>query len=143
MYEKNFAGSVEQLAAIRSFVTSAAQALGANEDDVFACELAIDEAASNAFQHAYGEQGGSVQIKMWREGDEIVLALVNWGVAFEPENVPAPNLASKLEERPIGGLGLYLMRRMMDDVTFQFDPIRGNLITMRRKLGQVHDQETR
>jgi len=143
MYQQNFVGGIEQLAAIRSFVTHAAHDLGASEDDIFACELSVDEAASNAFEHAYGERGGTVQIKVWREGSEIVLSLLHWGEAFEPENIPAPNLASKLEERNVGGLGLYLMRRMMDDVTFHFDPITGNLITMRRKLGQLHDRETR
>ena len=142
MKQQYFVGGVEQLAAIRSFVTHAAKDLGANEDDIFACELSVDEAASNAFEHAYGERGGTVQIKMWREGSEIILSLLHWGEAFEPENIPEPNLASRLEERNIGGLGLYLMRQMMDAVAFHFDPVTGNLITMRRKLGQAHDRDT-
>jgi len=102
----------------------------------------MDEAASNAFEHAYGERGGTVQIKVWREGSEIVLSLLHWGTAFEPEKIPEPNLADKLEERPIGGLGLYLMRKMMDDVAFHFDPVAGNTITMRLKLGRAHQQVT-
>ena len=142
MDQQNFVGGIEQLAAIRSFVTRVAKNLGADADDTFACELSIDEAASNAFEHAYDERGGTVQVKMWREGNEIILLFLNWGKGFDPEKIPAPNLAGKLEERSIGGLGLYLIRKMMDEVSFHFDPVAGNSITMRRKLGQTHDKKT-
>jgi serine/threonine-protein kinase RsbW len=135
MHQKKFIGGIEQLAAIRIFVAQAAKDLGADEDEMFACELSIDEAASNAYEHAYDTRGGAVQIELWREGDEIVLSLLNWGTAFEPGKVPEPNLSNKLEERTIGGLGLFLIRQMMDDVSFHFDPSDGNQIVMRRTLG--------
>ncbi len=143
LYQQNFTGNTEQLAAIRAFVTRAAADLGAGEEDVFACKLVTDEAASNAFQHAYAGQEGTVRIKVWREENEIVIQLQSWGAPFDPDEIPAPNLTDNLAERRVGGLGIFLMRKMVDDVSFQFDPVEGNRITMKRKLGQDRDQGER
>jgi anti-sigma regulatory factor (Ser/Thr protein kinase) len=65
----------------------------------------------------------------------------NWGTAFEPQTVPVPDVESPLEQRQMGGLGLYLVRQVMDSLSFEFDAQKGNVVTMikryRAKEGEV------
>ncbi|MBI5651032.1 MAG: ATP-binding protein [Chloroflexi bacterium] len=129
-----FEGGVEQLTAIRDFVTRVVRQLGAHDDDLFACELATDEAASNAYEHAYTDRGGPIEVKIWREPDAIVIAVRNWGAPFDPASVQEPDLDAPLHQRQVGGLGIFLIRKLMQDVSFAFDPIQGNTLTMRRVL---------
>jgi serine/threonine-protein kinase RsbW len=139
-YRRAFEGGLEQLSAIRAFVGQAATELGAGEDDVFACQLAADEAAANAFEHAYAGQGGRVEVSLWRQGDAVLVCVRNWGTPFDPDAIPQPDLDLPLAEREAGGLGIYLMRQVMDEVVFRFDAEEGNSITMRRRIRPL-DQE--
>ncbi len=136
MHERRFEGKTEQLKAIRLFVTERVVELGGDKNDVFACELATDEAASNILEHAYADRGGIIQVRVSREEDDLVISLLDWGAPFDPLLVPEPDLNCRLEDRPVGGLGIYLIRKLMSHVSFQGDPVAGNSITMRRRLGQ-------
>jgi serine/threonine-protein kinase RsbW len=57
------------------------------------------------------------------------------GISFDPSNVKQPNLKADLSERQIGGLGLYLMRKLMDEVHYESNPHTGNLLTMTKRRG--------
>jgi serine/threonine-protein kinase RsbW len=133
-YRRLYEGQKEQVATIRDFVKEAATALGASGSDLSACELVVDEAATNAFTHAYAGQPGRVEIELWREDDSMVLRVRDWGAGFDPEAVPEPDVRRPLEERPLGGLGLLLIRKFSDQVFFAFEPQAGNSITVRRRL---------
>lgn len=133
-FERVFEGSLEQLAVLREFVSEAVQTLGGSEDDAFACELAADEAAANIFNHAFESKRGQIIVTIWREQARLVLRLHYHGRSFDPSRIPEPDLTGPLEERPVGGLGLYFMRQLMDKVDFEFDTVNGNLLTMRRIL---------
>lgn len=124
-------GNINQ---VRQFVADAALHLGGSADDVFACELAAEEAAMNAHRHAYKGQGGKLDVRIWRDGNDIVISLRNWGLAFDPSEVPEPNIGLPRSERPIGGLGLYLIRRLMTQVQFSFDPQEGNELLLRKRV---------
>lgn len=125
-----------KMATLRSFVRQRVAKLGGSDDDKFAFQLATDEAAANIFEHAYAGQGGEIVIDVSRESDTLVVCIRDWGRPFNPDRVPPPDLDAPLEERPEGGLGLYLIRKFMDDVSFAFDPVQGNTITMRRRLNR-------
>jgi anti-sigma regulatory factor (Ser/Thr protein kinase)/anti-anti-sigma regulatory factor len=132
--ERIFEGSLEQLSNIRNFVGETAHTLGGNEDDCFACELACDEAAANVFNHAFDTQHGRLKMVIWRADNRLVMRLHYFGKSFDPSRIPEPDLKAPLEERPTGGLGLYFMRQLMDEVHFEFDETSGNTLTMRRIL---------
>ncbi len=133
-FTRTFVGHAEQLDAIREFVVRAVRALGGDEDDLWACELAADEAAANAFEHAYEGKGGRVKVTVWHENNDLLMSVTNWGKTFDPDEVAMPDIRLPLELRPEGGLGLYMIRRVMSQVWFDFDPRHGNTITMQRGL---------
>ncbi len=135
VHQYTFEGGAECLIDLRHFVTQALMDLGAGEDDVFAFELSADEAVTNSLLHAYEGKGGRVEVTISREDGEVVLVVRDWGTPFDPDRVAEPRLDLPIEERPPGGLGLFLIHQFMDQVSFAFDQHAGNTITMRRRLG--------
>jgi len=126
-------GDPEHLATVSEFVAAGARRAGLSEDDVFAIQMAADEACTNSIEHAYNGRRGEVRVCCWSEGDDYVVRITDFGDVFDPESVPSPDTTSPLTERPIGGLGLFLMRELVDQVIFQSDPERGNQVILRKR----------
>ena len=69
------------------------------------------------------------------EGDELIITMRDNGKPFDPSKVKQPNLKADLSERQIGGLGMYLMRKLMDEVRYEANSRTGNLLTMIKRRG--------
>lgn len=123
-----------QLATIRDFVAQTGRELGLDDELIYSLQLAVDEACSNVVNHAYGGSGGLIEITIEPAGESLQVIIRDWGRAFDPSAVPVPDLAAPLEQRSLGGLGLFLMRGIMDRVEFQFDEENGNTLTMVKQL---------
>ena len=126
-------GQLEQLETIREFVVQAAQQTGLDDRQVFQVQMSVDEACANIVEHAYqGTQGGDIVLHCrWTE-DEFTVIIHDYGRPFDPTCVPLPNLSSDLEARKCGGLGLYFMYEMMDQVRFEFEDARNTLTMVKR-----------
>ncbi len=126
-----FPGRFESLTRIVDFVTAAAQRAGLDARAVQAVQLAADEAASNIIEHAYGGEGrGEIECTCRVESDGLTMTLADRGVPFDPDSVPEPDLDADLDSRVEGGLGVYIMRRLMDEIHHEFRPEYGNVLTM-------------
>lgn len=128
-----FPGQFESLAAISEFVTDAARAAGLDACAVDAVQLAVDEACSNIVEHAYGSEGrGDIECTCHVNDDGLTIILRDHGRPFDPSLVPEPNPYPNLDDETCtgGGLGLYFMRQLMDEVRFDFAPDSGNVVTM-------------
>lgn len=127
---------LNNLAAIAEFVIKAARACGLNDKATFEVQMAVDEACANVIQHGYGEEEkGEIALRCeCAEGDFVVTIRDN-ARTFEPDAVPPPDLECCLAERGNGGLGLYFMRKLMDEVCFHFDT-EGNKLTMVKRIRQ-------
>jgi serine/threonine-protein kinase RsbW len=123
-----------QLANIRDFVAQTGRELGLDDELIYNLQLAVDEACSNVVNHAYGGSGGLIKITIEPVGESLQVIIRDWGEAFDPSAVRVPDLAAPLEQRSLGGLGLFLMRGIMDRVEFQFDEENGNTLTMVKQL---------
>lgn len=119
------------LARVREFVAGAAQALGASRATIDALVQAADELATNSIEHGYRGRSGPLHIQVSAEGDRIVVVLRDQGAAFDPTTVAAPNLNVPLEERPIGGMGIFLARQLTDELSWR-RLRRGNEIRLAR-----------
>ena len=81
--------------------------------------VSIDEAVSNAIAHGYPDGGrGEIGVRLRRRPDSVVLEIEDDGAPFDPLQMPAPDLTLPLEQRPIGGLGIHLIRNLMDEVSY-------------------------
>ena len=128
---RTFPGRFDSLASIGEFVTQAAEAAGFDERAVYAIQMAVDEACSNIIEHAYGSEAhGTIECTYRIDEDGLTVTLIDHGKPFDPISVPDPDLQCSLEERSRGGLGLYFIRQLMDEVYFEFTPDSGNRLTM-------------
>ena len=126
-----FVAKFEYLDEIRDFVGAIARAEGFGDRDVYNIQLATDEAASNIMEHAYeGVTDGLLEISCGMDGGAIRIVFVDYGEPFDPSDVPDPDLTADLSDRKIGGLGIYLMRKLMDEVFYQSDAGKRNTLTL-------------
>jgi serine/threonine-protein kinase RsbW len=124
-------GQFSGLEKIRKFVSKFADQAGMNEDDVYAIQLAVDEACSNIIEHAYGgEDLGNIECTCSVEGDSIKIVLRDFGDPFDPDLVPPMEKDVPLQKIKPRGAGIYLMKNLMDEVHFEFNKISGNKLTM-------------
>lgn len=131
-----FPARFEFLDEIRNFVAEAAHEGGFTEKAIYSLQLAADEAASNIIEHAYqGVANASLQITCDMQDDELIITMRDSGKPFDPSNVKQPNLKADLSKRQIGGLGVYLMRKLMDEVRYESNAKTGNLLTMTKRRG--------
>lgn len=139
VYSVVYPANFESLAAVRQFVVHLAEECGLKESAVNAVELAVDEAFTNIVEHAYGgECQEEIECTCRLEQQGITITLRDCGQPFSPEGVPAPDLDADLEDRQVGGLGLYFMRQLMDEVNFTFvkgapGQRGGNILTMTKR----------
>jgi len=129
---RNDIAELERLAGMVSEFWSAHGLPPALEADI---TLALDEAVSNVIR--YGFRDGAehhIEVSLTREGDQLRLAVEDDGVAFNPLERPDPDVTLPLAERPIGGLGIYLIRRLMDGVEYRRAEGRNRLVMTRRIL---------
>ena len=98
----------------------------------FPLETAVDEASTNVIKYAYNGQGGFFQISCELQGHEIVVTIRDRGKQFDPNSVPLPDVDADLENRRVGGLGIYMMKKMMDGISHDFDLKEGNRLEMRK-----------
>lgn len=122
---------LDALAQISAFITEAAELAGLDERATWQVQLAVDEAATNVIQHAYDlDEPGDLTLAWRCESNRFEVSLRDYGRQFDPQSVPEPDISSPIEERQVGGLGIYLITRLMDEVRFDFNPQGGNLLTM-------------
>lgn len=121
----------ENIPAVREFIAAACADGSIAEDVVFALTMAADEVCSNLIEHGYeGVERGTMRLDLDREGDELALRIADDGKPFSPDSAPEPDLTSDWQDRQVGGLGLYLVRQFVDEVTYRTDPGGGNVLTL-------------
>jgi anti-sigma regulatory factor (Ser/Thr protein kinase) len=129
-----FEAKFEYLDEIREYVGDIARKGGFSNKDVYNIQLATDEAASNIIEHAYeGVSNGVLDLSCGMEKDVIKIILIDYGAPYDPSIVPMPDIKADLSERKIGGLGIFLMRKLMDEVHYEPRNDKSNVLTMTKR----------
>ena len=138
-----YTAQFENLDDIRVFVGEAARDSGLESAEIYAVQLAVDEASSNIIEHAYGgESHELIECICIIAPGSLSVTLKDCGCHFDPSQVGDPDLTSDIEARRPGGLGMYFIRQLMDEVTFTIVPGQGdgkdcNILTMiKRRKGR-------
>lgn len=124
------ASSPSDLDCLQAFVTRACDHAGADDDTRFALRLAVEESFTNIMQYGYGPGGGPVTVAVQFDERRIVIVIRDHGPPFDPTGVPAPVLDTDWQHREAGGLGVHLVRHMMDDVAYVRDVAGENVLTL-------------
>jgi len=109
--------------------------MGVHPKRVMHLELAVEEAAVNICSYAYEIPPGEITIRISRETEVVRIELVDVGVPFDPLAADAPDIKSELENREVGGLGIFLIRRVLDEVHYSRSGDR-NILSLAVRYGE-------
>jgi serine/threonine-protein kinase RsbW len=120
----------ELLVEIRAFINKQAAAAKIRPALIADLVQAVDEAASNIIIHGYKDGPGEIEIEVRHQPDNITVHIRDQAPGFDPTKVPAPNIDLPLEQRPIGGLGVHLIRHCVDEFNYCATSSGGNEIIL-------------
>ena len=125
---------ISEINKLSEFVEEIGNKLSLAPDVVFNLNLVLEEAVVNIINYAYPkEEHQSIYLSATLHEGSIILVLTDTGVEFDPTMAPEADITLSAEERPIGGLGIFLIRQIMNEV--RYDRIDGkNILTMEKKL---------
>jgi serine/threonine-protein kinase RsbW len=100
-----------------SFVSDCARVHGFRRERISDLELAVEEAIANICLYAYDQEPGEVEINCFQDGgsEGLVIEIRDTGKAFDMQSLAPPDLTSNIEDRDIGGLGVFLIRKVADE----------------------------
>ena len=138
-----FSAKFEQLDAIREFAAQAARDAGMDDSAIYAVELSMDEACTNVIEHAYeGMDGGEIECTCDSDGKNLTIIIHDHGKSFDPSTIALPDLDADLDSRQVGGLGVFLMKKLMDEVRFEPLGEAGNVLTMVKRCKEPEKSVT-
>ena len=107
---------------------------GLSQKCIFELNLALDELFTNIISYAHGEGClEKVNIRIKNEGDTLVICVEDQGIPFNPVDVAKPDFKCTLNERKIGGLGIHLIKSVMDDIAYQRSGNK-NILTLKKAI---------
>jgi serine/threonine-protein kinase RsbW len=132
---KTIESRTDNLLQVREFVLGAARAFGFSEEEASKIVLAVDEACTNVIKHAYHyATDRTIQIVVEPNKDRFQVTVIDDGKAFNPSSVKLPDLKQHLTHYRRGGLGIYLMKSLMDKVEYKYSPGKKNEVRLIKYL---------
>ena len=142
MHTLTVPGTLDSLGPIRDFVKAAASEAGLDRKRAYQLQLAVDEIATNVITHGYTETGseGDVDVRTRLTDETLTIYLEDTAAPFNPLTQDAPdNLDAPLEDRPAGGLGVYLAIHSVDRFVYERDGDRNrNVFVVNRADSQAN-----
>jgi len=125
---------IETIPQLNEFIDIAAEEIGLDMSLTMSLNLAIEEAVVNVMQYAYSEEGkGDVEIRILADSEWLTFIIIDSGVEFDPTTMNDADTTLSAEERPIGGLGIFLVRQLMDVIEYKREDGK-NILTLCKKL---------
>lgn len=126
------AADLARLKDVRQFVRERAPGFGADEPSVVDLVQAVDEWVTNVIVHGYRGAAGPIEIELAREDGEVVVRVRDRAPAFDPGTAPAFDPSVPLERRPLGKMGIHLIRELCDRFEYRVPADGGNEIELGR-----------
>ena len=99
-------------------------------------DITIDEICSNIFNYAYKDKVGKIGIDISYADDIVTIDFVDEGAPFNPLEKDDPNIDAPIEQRQEGGLGIFIVKQMMDSVSYRYSENKENILTISKKVGK-------
>ncbi|MEW6732676.1 MAG: ATP-binding protein [Acidobacteriota bacterium] len=135
-FEIRVPSATDNLEIIRDFVTRVARKARFTEEDLNKLELAVDEACTNVMEHAYRQdETKQVRVEIEFNDERFIIDVLDNGITLDIDTLPpAPDIGELIIKRARGGLGLHLIRMLMDEVEFESKPGVGNHVRLVKYL---------
>ncbi len=129
MRQRSYPAEISRSAEAVDFAREGAERAGLGPDKLLVVELSVEEAVTNVCRHAYRDEPGDVTVRLHESPGQVVIEVEDEGPPFDPLARPDPDVTLPIEERGIGGLGIFLIRKMVDEVSWRFQDGR-NVLSM-------------
>lgn len=135
MKEMTVTADVKNIEKLTEFVNAELEALGCSPRAQIQIDVAIDELFGNIAHYAYGSDGGEATVRFEAEQEPLtaVITFIDRGKPFDPLQKEDPDTTLSVKERQIGGLGIFLVKKTMDGMAYQYCDGQ-NMLTIRKKL---------
>ena len=135
MKELTTGAIIENIGAVTDFVDEQLEALGCGMKAETQINIAIDEIFSNIARYAYNPEVGSatVRIEVEEEPLSVILTFMDKGVPFDPLKNDAPDTGLSADERDIGGLGIFIVKKTMDEVSYEYKDGK-NILKIKKQI---------
>jgi len=125
---------LEEIPKISAELELCMQSMGFSDDQILDLQLAVEEAITNVIKHGYDGTSGTIAVRCTALDDEIAIEISDSAPAFDPLSVPEPDTSADIDQRGIGGLGIFLIRRVTDSATYRYEQEK-NILTLTKKKG--------
>ena len=135
MKELTIAATVENIETVTDFVNEQLEALDCPVKAQMQIDIAIDELFGNIAHYAYNPETGNatVRVEVINEPLSVVITFIDKGVPYDPLKNEDPDITLSAEERSIGGLGIYMVKKSMDEITYTYKDGQ-NILSIKKKL---------
>lgn len=132
---------INEISKLAPFVEEIGEELSLSPELVFNLNLVLEEAVSNVILYAYPKQmGKEINVQAAYSNQNLIFVLTDSGEPFDPTLVPEADISLPADERPIGGLGIFLIKQIMNEVEYQ--RVKGkNVFTLKKILNETETNE--
>lgn len=136
MKELTLAATVENIETVTEFVNEQLEALGCPMKAQMQIDVAIDELFGNIAQYAYHPEEGeaTVRVEVTEEPPSVIITFIDGGVPYDPLAAAEPDTTLSAEERTMGGLGIFMVKKSMDEIAYRYENGK-NILMIRKKIG--------
>lgn len=125
---------ISELEGLTAFIRSYGEACRLSSETVFNLQLALEECVSNVIMYAYPpDERHTIRVTGELQDPDLVFTIEDTGIPFDPTQVSEADTSLSAEDRPIGGLGIFLVRQLMDSMTYRREADK-NLLTLRKRV---------
>ena len=135
MKELTVEAKIENIEAVTDFVNEQLEALDCPMKAQMQIDIAIDELFGNIAHYAYNPEVGSatVRVEVIEDPLAVTITFIDNGVPYDPLAKADPDTTLSAEEREIGGLGIFMVKRTMDDITYEYKDGQ-NILTIKKNI---------
>jgi len=135
MKELTIAATVENIETVTDFVNEQLEALDCPMKAQMQIDIAIDELFGNIAHYAYHPEVGNatVRVEVTEEPLAVIVTFIDKGMPYDPLRAAEPDITLSAEERNLGGLGIYMVKKSMDEITYEYKDGK-NILSIKKKL---------
>lgn len=135
MKELTIAAMVENIGTVTDFVDEQLEALDCPVKAQMQIDIAIDELFGNIAHYAYHPEVGNatVRVEVTEKPLAVIVTFIDKGKPYDPLRVAEPDITLSAEERNLGGLGIYMVKKSMDEITYEYKDGK-NILSIKKKL---------
>ena len=132
-FEMTIGSDIGEIPAVSERLEGAMASHRFGPDEILDTQLAVEEVITNIIVHGYQKAGCTIHLSCRFTRNQIEIQLADSAPPFNPLSVPEPELDGDIDKRGIGGLGIYLVRRVMDEISYRYEDGNNILTLVKRR----------